>query len=75
MPEEDIFVQPCDIRHRGHYHCGDGVRRVCARTGIDYGRLMAGQVTAAELLATGNALAMEVARNAMQREADNGERR
>lgn len=65
----NVYVLPQDIRHGEHLHCLSGVRRFCARTGIDFDRLMSGGVTAAELLATGQHMGMETARNAEERTA------
>ena len=62
-----VFIDIQDIRHGDRPFCAAGVRRFCARTGIDYAALMGGGVTNDELRATGQCLGIEVARNAEER--------
>lgn len=62
-----VFVLPEDIRHGDHLHCAEGILRFCQRTGIDLSALMAGRVTADELVATGQHMGIETAKNARER--------
>ena len=62
-----IYVEIEDIRHGDHFHCLEGIRRFCTRTGIDCDDLLAGKITAEELEATGQHMGIEVARNARER--------
>ena len=62
-----VFVLPGDIRHGDHLHCAEGIRRFCLRTGIDFAALVAGRVTADELVATGQHMGIETAKNARER--------
>ena len=66
------YVLPQDSRRGEHPHCLSGVRRFCARTGVDFDRLMAGGVTTEELRATGQHMGIETARNAEERAAREG---
>lgn len=68
----DVFIAVQDIRHGSHMHCAEGIQRFCRRTGISYEKLMAGEVTAEEMEATGQHMGMEVARNAREREQEHG---
>lgn len=69
----DVFIFQQDMRHGEHLHCASGIRRFCQRTGIDFDRLMRGEVTADELRATGQHMGMEAARNAEERVARDSE--
>ncbi|MFI3270562.1 MAG: hypothetical protein R3Y11_00430 [Pseudomonadota bacterium] len=64
---ENIFIQPCDLRHKKHIHCIEGLERFCSRTGLDCNDLINGRVTVEEVEATGQYMGLEVARNARER--------
>lgn len=68
---DKIYIQPCDLRHRSHIHCKEGLERFCARTGLIYDDLVNGRVTAEEMEATKQYMGIEVARNARER-SENG---
>lgn len=62
-----IYILPQDIRHRGHIHCEEGIKKFCQRTGLDYDKLMHGGISADELRSFDTAMGNEAARNAEER--------
>ena len=64
MRREEVMIEMRHARMLGF--CARGVRMWCQRHGIEYSRLLAGQVSAAEALATGDDMGRMVAEMAIQ---------